>query len=95
MTIDNDNTTTVQISPTQKDFNLGYEMGCDALQLISKHVQARAADHEPIVMLGMMSVIIECAYRSCVDKEDVEELIGIARDMAIDAAEARGEGTMH
>lgn len=92
---DNDNTTTVEISLGQKDFNLGYEMGCDALQLISKHVQAQAADHEPIVMLGMMSVIIECAYRSCVDKEDVEELIGIAKDMAIEAALTRGQESLH
>lgn len=82
------------VHPTQKDFAHGYDMGVDALEAISKGVKSGAADHEPLVMVGLLSVILECAYRSCPDPENVSEMLSIANNFARTAAELPDE-TIH
>ena len=46
----------------QKDFEHGYDMGVDTLEAISKATKSGDAEHEPLVMVGLLTVIIECAY---------------------------------
>ena len=64
------------------DFNLGHEMGIDALELIGKHVDAQAAEHEPVVLLGVMTALMQYALQSCHQEEDVDQLVGVAKDIA-------------
>ena len=75
-------TQTVVIDPAHKDFCMGYDMGVDALELMQKHVLARSADHEPLLLMGMMTVLMECFYRACMDPDDVDELIQLAQELA-------------
>ena len=59
-----DETYTVELTPDHKDFSIGYNMGVDALEEIQKQVETKAADHEPLVLMGMLTVLMECAYRA-------------------------------
>lgn len=72
----------VEMDPNGGDFSLGHEMGIDALDLISKHVDAQAAEHEPIVILGVMTALMQYAIQACRDENDVDELIGMAKEIA-------------
>ncbi len=82
----------VELDPNGGDFSLGHEMGIDALDLISKHVDAQAAEHEPIVILGVMTALMQYAMQACRDENDVDELIGIAKEIAQDTLD---RGTRH
>ena len=82
------------VHPNHKDFVHGYDMGVDALESISKLTKSGAADHEPLVMMGLLSVIIECAYRSCPDPENVAEMLEVANSFAKAAAELPDD-TLH
>jgi len=73
----------IELSPEHKDFALGYEMGADSLELMAKHVQARAADHEPLILIGMLTMLMECAYRACITEQDANTLIDVAHDLAL------------
>ena len=77
-----DETYTVELTPDHKDFSIGYNMGVDALEEIQKQVETKAADHEPLVLMGMLTVLMECAYRACVEEEDVDELLEIGKLLA-------------
>jgi len=72
----------IELNPDHRDFALGYEMGADSLELMTKHVQARAADHEPLILVGMLTMLMECAYRACLEMNDAEEMIEMAKDLA-------------
>ena len=75
------------VNSDSKDFEHGYHMGVDALEEISKATKSGDAEHEPLVMVGLLTVIIECAYRSCADPETVSEMIAVADSFARKAAE--------
>jgi hypothetical protein len=82
----------VEVDPEHRDFALGYEMGSDSVELMSKHVQAMAAEHEPLILIGMMTNLMECAYRACMTVEDAEEMIRMARDLAQNQAGIANHG---
>jgi len=72
----------VELDPTGGDFGLGHEMGIEALDLIGKHVDAQAAEHEPIVILGVMTALMQYALQACSEETDVDELVGVAKEIA-------------
>ena len=66
------------VDSDSKDFEHGYHMGVDALEEISKATKAGDAQHEPLVMVGLLTVIIECAYLRGASPETVTQLIAVA-----------------
>ena len=75
----------IEFTPDHKDFNLGYDMGVDALEQMHEKVKQQAADHEPLILMGMLTVLIEVAYRACVNDDAVDEMIEITKELAKEA----------
>ena len=78
------------------EFNLGHEMGIDALDLMGKHIDAHAAEHEPIVLLGVMTALMQYALQSCTEEEGVDQLVGAAKQIAKSVLDPEESGeTVH
>lgn len=83
----------IEFTPDHKDFNLGYDMGVDALEKMQEKVRQQAADHGPLVLMGMLTVLIEVAYQACVNDDAVNEMLEIIKELAKEATNI--EDTMH
>lgn len=76
----------VTVTTNHKDFSEGYSLGIDTLEQLTLKVDEEQVEYEPLLLLGILTVLIECAYRSMPD-EQVEELVETAVDLARSAAD--------
>ena len=76
----------VTVTTEHKDFTEGYSMGINTLEKLTEKVDESEVEYEPLLLLGILTVLIECAYRSMPD-DQVDELVEIAQDLAESAAD--------
>lgn len=76
----------VTVTTEHKDFTEGYSMGINTLEKLTEKVDEDEVEYEPLLLLGILTVLIECAYRSMPD-DQVDELVEIAQDLAESAAD--------
>ena len=77
---------TVTVTTEHKDFNQGYQLGIDTLEQLTEKVEQDTVEHEPLILLGIITVLLECAFRS-LPVESVDEMVEIAKELAESAAE--------
>ena len=76
----------VTVTTEHKDFTEGYSMGINTLEKLTEKVDEDEVEYEPLLLLGILTVLIECAYRS-MPNDQVDELVEIAQDLAESAAD--------
>ncbi len=76
----------VTVTTEHKDFTEGYSMGINTLEKLTEKVDEDEVEYEPLLLLGILTVLIECAYRSMPD-DQVDERVEIAQDLAEYAAD--------
>lgn len=74
------------VTTEHKDFTEGYSMGINTLEKLTEKVDEDEVEYEPLLLLGILTVLIECAYRS-MPTDQVDELVEIAQDLAEAAAD--------
>ena len=74
------------VTTEHADFSAGYQIGINSLEQLSENVDSKGAEYETLILLGILTVLLECAYRS-MPENGVDEMMEIAKELAQSAAD--------